>query len=222
MKTRYRLYFRGIRGGMFYCVDKSTGKRSSLLTANEEEARQIVDAKNNSVRQPVLNLQIAKAYLAGMDSGINTRTCGMPERFAQEALGHNSKAVHRAYANRESFEKDAAYFATLFHELIHATGHGSRLNRPTLNESTGFGSDPYCKEELIAEMGAAFLCGQAGISESILENSAAYIQNWLEQLKNDNKLIVQAAGQAQRSADFVLGMKREDNFAAIPEADRLP
>jgi integrase len=74
MKTRYRLTCRGIRGGMFYCVDKATGKRTSLQTTNADEARQIVEAKNQAERQPVLNLQIAKAYLAGTDNGIATRT----------------------------------------------------------------------------------------------------------------------------------------------------
>jgi integrase len=74
MKTRYRLTCRGIRGGMFYCVDKTTGKRTSLQTTNPDEARQIVEAKNQAERQPVLNLQIAKAYLAGTDNGIATRT----------------------------------------------------------------------------------------------------------------------------------------------------
>ena len=92
-------------------------------------------------------------------------------------------------------------------ELTHATGHKARLNRPTLTESAGFGSNPYCKEELIAEMGAAFLCGQAGIAENIIENSAAYLQNWLEQLQNYKSLIVQAAAQAQKAADFILGTK---------------
>ncbi|HXR48952.1 MAG TPA: hypothetical protein VN784_16065 [Candidatus Limnocylindrales bacterium] len=70
MKRRYRLTRRGIRGDRFYCVDTTTGKRISLRTANEEAARQIVEAKNQSERQPVLNLQIAKAYLAGTDNGI--------------------------------------------------------------------------------------------------------------------------------------------------------
>ena len=93
---------------------------------------------------------------------------------------------------------------------IHSTGHTSRLNRATVTESAGFGSNPYCREELVAEMGAAFLCGQAGIVESTLENSAAYLQNWLEQLQNDKKLIVQAAAQAQRAADFILGTKFDE------------
>ena len=121
-----------------------------------------------------------------------------------------------AMPHRERFENEAGYYATLFHELIHSTGHASRLNRPTVTESAGFGSNPYCREELVAEMGAAFLCGQAGIAESTLENSAAYLQNWLEQLQNDRKLIVQAAAQAQRAADFILGTKFEDAPASEP------
>ena len=74
MTTRYRLTSRGSRGGTFYCVDKTTGKRSSLQTTDHDEAEQIIAAKNQAERQPVLNLQIAKAYLAGTDNGIATRT----------------------------------------------------------------------------------------------------------------------------------------------------
>jgi integrase len=74
MKKRYRLIRRGERGSKFYCVDSFTGKRVSLATGNEDEAAQIVLAKNQALRQPALNLQIAKAYLAGSDSGIATRT----------------------------------------------------------------------------------------------------------------------------------------------------
>lgn len=107
----------------------------------------------------------------------------------------------------ERFKSEAEYYCVAYHELVHSSGHSSRLNRSTLTESEGFGSDPYCKEELIAEMGAAFLCGQAGIAERTIENSAAYIQGWLEQLQNDNKLIVRAAAQAQKAADFILGTK---------------
>jgi integrase len=74
MSNRFRLTSRGSRGGTFYCVDKTTGKRTSLKTTNKDEARQIVEAKNQAERQPVINLQIAKAYLAGTDNGIATRT----------------------------------------------------------------------------------------------------------------------------------------------------
>jgi hypothetical protein len=78
MKTRYRLIRRGVRNA-FYCVDTKTGKRISLGKHDEEEARQIIAAKNQALRQPMLNMQIAKAYLYGTDNGIATRTCGLYE-----------------------------------------------------------------------------------------------------------------------------------------------
>lgn len=106
---------------------------------------------------------------------------------------------------RERFERAEGYYATLFHELVHATGHESRLNRATLTEKAGFGSNPYSKEELIAEMGATFLCGHAEIAEQTIENAAAYLSGWLEQLESDKTLIVQAAAQAQKAVDFILG-----------------
>ena len=67
MKTRFRLIYRGERGSTFYCVDSETGRRFSLKTKDRDAAEQIVLAKNQALRQPVLNLQIAKAYLAGTD-----------------------------------------------------------------------------------------------------------------------------------------------------------
>jgi antirestriction protein ArdC len=106
---------------------------------------------------------------------------------------------------QKRFGLEEEYYSTLFHELVHATGHETRLRRATLTEKAGFGTDLYCKEELIAEMGAAFLCGHAEIVERTIDNSAAYIKGWLEALKSDTAMIVQAAGQAQRAADFILG-----------------
>jgi len=106
---------------------------------------------------------------------------------------------------RERFERTEDYYSTVFHELVHSTGHEKRLKRSTLTESAGYGSNPYCKEELIAEMGAAFLCGLAEIGERTIDNSAAYLKGWLEQLRNDKTLIVQAAAQAQRAEDYILG-----------------
>jgi hypothetical protein len=74
MKNRFRLIRRGERGAKFYCVDSETGKRTALGTSDADAAKQIVLAKNQALRQPALNLQIAKAYLAGSDSGVATRT----------------------------------------------------------------------------------------------------------------------------------------------------
>lgn len=109
----------------------------------------------------------------------------------------------------ESFLSEQDYYSVLFHELTHATGHESRLNRKGVGTPDGewsaFGSTPYAREELVAEMGAAFLAGHAGIVERTINNSAAYVQSWLQRLKEDSRLIVQAAAQAQKAADFILG-----------------
>lgn len=114
---------------------------------------------------------------------------------------------------RKRFSTEDGYHATLFHELVHSTGHEKRLKRQSITERNGFGSDPYCKEELVAELGSAFLCGQAGIVERTIDGSAAYLENWLKQLKSDKTLIVYAAAQAQKAADFILGRKFESEAA---------
>jgi antirestriction protein ArdC len=80
------------------------------------------------------------------------------------------------------------------------------LGREELASMVRFGDREYSKEELTAEFGAAFLCGEAGISnDGILDNSAAYIQNWLAKLQSDKNFAVQAAQRAQKAADYILG-----------------
>jgi antirestriction protein ArdC len=115
------------------------------------------------------------------------------------------------------FKTAEDYHSVLFHELTHSTGHESRLNRKGVSGTDGewssFGSSPYAKEELVAEMGAAFLCGQAGIVERTIDNSAAYVASWLARLKDDSKLVVQAAAQAQKAADFILGASHSEQKA---------
>jgi antirestriction protein ArdC len=110
---------------------------------------------------------------------------------------------------RELFKSNAEYYSTAFHELAHATGHQSRLNREELVASDGFGNELYSKEELTAEFTAAFLTGICGIEQPVIENNAAYIQGWLRELKNDKRLLLKAATQAQQAADFVLNVQYE-------------
>ena len=105
-----------------------------------------------------------------------------------------------------SFEAPELYYSILFHELTHATGHAARLHRATLVDAVRFGDTNYSKEELVAEMGAAFLCGVAGIENRTIDNSAGYVHGWLKKLSNDTRLLVQAASQAQRAADYILGL----------------
>ena len=113
---------------------------------------------------------------------------------------------------RSRFVDAPHYYSTLFHELIHSTGHESRLNRAF---GARFGDDLYSKEELVAEMGAAFLCAIAGIAnENTERNTTAYIQNWISELQEDNRLIVHAAGNAQRAVDSILEISFEDAEAS--------
>jgi len=108
---------------------------------------------------------------------------------------------------RNRFSWSAEYYSTLFHELAHATGHSTRLNRPGITELAAFGTPTYSKEELVAEMSAAFLCGHCRIEQTTIPNSAAYIAGWLKQLQNDRRLVVHAGAAAQKAADFVLNRK---------------
>ncbi len=125
---------------------------------------------------------------------------------------------------RDTFDKSASYYTTLFHELTHSTGHGKRLARKGEDKDTpwdrsSFGDQDYSREELVAEMGAAFLSAHAGIVTETLANSAAYCQHWIARLKGDPKLIVFAAAQAHKAADFILraGEQEENETANASE-----
>ncbi|MBO7272686.1 MAG: DUF1738 domain-containing protein [Bacteroidaceae bacterium] len=109
---------------------------------------------------------------------------------------------------RKQFKEGAEYYSTLFHELTHSTGHARRLNRPEIVNVNFFGSEDYSKEELVAEMGAAFLCQAVKIEcEKAFKNSAAYIAGWLRALKNDRKLVVMAAAKAEKAAEYIMNGK---------------
>lgn len=106
---------------------------------------------------------------------------------------------------KEQYTVANEFYNTLFHEMIHSTGHKSRLNRLTTGADARFGSQVYSKEELCAELGSAMILNQIGIETSeTFTNSAAYIQNWLQVLKNDNKFIVSASGKAQKAVEYIL------------------
>ncbi|HEY1684366.1 MAG TPA: zincin-like metallopeptidase domain-containing protein [Tepidisphaeraceae bacterium] len=102
------------------------------------------------------------------------------------------------------FASAEEYYSTLFHELGHSTGHSKRLDRKLDTDPKPFGTADYGREELIAEMSAAFLCGHAGIQPAVIENQAAYLRGWLKQLKDDKRLVIAAGGAAQKAADWIL------------------
>jgi antirestriction protein ArdC len=142
---------------------------------------------------------------------------------SRPTLHLTSETEHRAYYRpstdaihmpaRSRFIDAPHYYSTLFHEMIHGTGHESRLKR-TFGER--FGDELYSKEELVAETGAAFLCSIAGIANQRTDrNTTAYIQNWISKLEEDNRLIVHAAANAQKAVDLITGY----NYAAEIEEE---
>ena len=107
------------------------------------------------------------------------------------------------------FKSEEYYYKTLYHECVHATGHKSRLNR--VKNWSGFGSEPYAQEELVAEIGASMLVSYAGIeTEDTDRNTAAYIKNWIKRLEEDPKLIIGASGKAQKAVDYIIGTSYEE------------
>lgn len=105
----------------------------------------------------------------------------------------------------ETFRDAESYAATLAHELTHWTRHDTRLARDF--DRQRHGDEGYAREELVAELGAAFLCADLGITPEVREDHAAYIASWLEVLKGDKRFVFSAASHAQRAADYLHGLQ---------------
>ena len=151
----------------------------------------------------------ARAMVAGMP-----KAPAIHSGTAIPCYRRSSDSVHMP--ERRFFTSEEAFFSTLFHELTHSTGSQERLARKSLLESKGIDAEGearkvYAEEELVAEMGASFLCAHAGIIEAELENSAAYLQGWIDALKSKDAKgwIIRAASQAQKAADFILNIQPE-------------
>ena len=151
------------------------------------------DVVKNMTTKPVIQHKEQKAYYHLLEDFIN-----MPKK--------------------KSFKIPEAYYGTLFHELVHWTGSEKRLARKSIVEMAEFGSEPYSLEELIAEMGSAFLCSHTGILEKGIRNAAAYIDHWLRKLKGDKRFIIQASGQAQKAVDLILNRQEIETKDEVEEA----
>lgn len=140
----------------------------------------------------------AEAIVAGMPNPPTIGWNGGDRAFYTPALD----AVQ--LPARESFATSEEVYSTFFHELGHSTGHPDRCKRKGKGEVNHFGSEAYGREELVAEMTAAFLLGEAGLLPATIENNAAYIASWIATIKADRKAVVVAAAQAQKAADYIL------------------
>lgn len=123
---------------------------------------------------------------------------------------------------RHSFDSSEAYYATMFHELGHSTGHKDRLAREAIvRDKLTFGDHLYSEEELVAELCAAFLCADTGVSPQPMENHAAYLGHWLKKLSDDRRLLWRAASAAQKAAGWVSEPMESKKKAQQTELKRL-
>ena len=123
----------------------------------------------------------------------------------------------------ETFKDSESYYGTIFHELVHSTGHTNRLNRTELMNSKGMKTNHYAIEELTAELGSCYLKSLANIPIEQLDNSASYINTWLTRLKQDKKFIVHASAQAQKATDYILNatcIEREEELKGLRRKEK--
>ncbi len=163
---------------------------------NVEQTEGIADKLGLTGASPrVPDLEQCEAIVSGMPNAPKIEQSSKAwYRPSTDTVGMPSKPL---------FASIQEYYSTLFHELTHSTGHASRVGREGIENIAEFGSDSYSREELIAEMGAAMLCGVTGISPATMSNSASYLQSWITRLRGDSKLLVSAASAAQKAADYI-------------------
>ena len=118
----------------------------------------------------------------------------------------------------KTFESSEDYYSTLFHELIHSTGHQSRLARKEVCQNPKFGTEMYSLEELVAEIGSCYLKSYCGLSIADMSNNAAYIKSWLSVFENDTRILIKAASRAQQAVEYILNPKVE---TVVPETEEM-
>ncbi len=187
---------------------------ASIFVFNLDQIDDIVTPEMAAIKTSFEPIAKAEAILQGYAGGpeINhqgNRGTYYPERDVIEI------------APPEHFITPEQYYATVFHECAHSTGHKKRLKRGIEEKGAPKGSDSYNKEELVAEMASAYLCAIAGIGPATIDNAAAYIKGWSRSLRQDKKLFITAAGQAQKAADLILGTTFEAKSKPTPPAHSL-
>lgn len=131
----------------------------------------------------------------------------------KEKINFEARASNQAYYNpasdsivvpvKEQYQHINEYYSTVFHEMIHSTGHKTRLNR--MERKSFFGNEKYSKEELVAEIGAATVLNLLDIeTELTFQNNVAYIQSWIKKMKKDDKVIIWAASQAEKAVNYIM------------------
>lgn len=206
---------KGEKGSLVVYADKIT--RTETNDQGEQTERKIPFMKGYTV----FNVEQIEGLPAHYHAQANTEPLDPiariepAERFCKTTgadIRHGGNRAYYAVMNDhvqmppfESFADAESYYATLTHELTHWTRHPKRLDRDFGRKA--WGDEGYAREELVAEMGAAFLCADLGITPEIREDHAAYIDSWLKVLKGDKRFIFSAAAHAQRAADYLHGLQ---------------
>lgn len=162
-------------------------------------------AKPEPVIDPAQRIEHADSFFAATDADV---------RHGGNRAYYSSGSDHVQMPPFECFRSPESYYATLAHELTHWTKHAKRLDREFGRKR--WGDEAYAREELVAELGAAFLCADLTLTPEPGTDHAAYIQSWLKVLKDDKRAIFSAAAHAQRAADFLHGFQQsqEEGVAA--------
>lgn len=173
-------------------IDDCTGIDSKL------EDKPVTTAEPIEAAEEIVNGYVSRESLRFKNDEPSNRAYYSP------ALDEVVVPMLSQYADAEE------YYSTTFHELTHSTMKKSRCNREAENKIAAFGSKDYSREELVAELGSAYLCTTAGLNnEKAFRNSVAYIQGWLRALANDSKMIVWAASRAEKAARYIMGEKND-------------
>ena len=204
--------------------------RQILVSSKDKNGKQLVDSNGNKTTKSFPMLKTFTVFNVEQCENIKLPEIKVIESTPKEKISKCENVVNSfssmpeiMQSNRASyvpsmdvinmpkmddFVNSESYYATLFHEIVHSTGSKNRLNRDL---DTNFGSHAYSKEELVAELGSSFLNFQCGIDNVTMENSVAYIQNWMQVLKNDIKFFMNASSLAQKAVDYILGTKFEES-----------
>jgi antirestriction protein ArdC len=211
------------------------GQHGSTVVYADRFTKEGTDAKGQSVEQEIPFLKAYTVFNAEQVEGLPEHFYAHPEKplplserigsadafvVATKAELHHggNMAYYAPGPDRiqlppfEVFRDAESYYATLLHELTHWTRHERRLDRNFGRKA--FGDDGYAREELVAELGAAFLCAYLGIAAEPREDHVAYLDHWLKVLKEDKRAIFQAAAHAQKASDFLKGLQNLEVRAA--------
>jgi antirestriction protein ArdC len=182
-------------------LNEKTGKVSKrfllrfYLVFNATQIDGLDSLKLGNASNPVPNIAACESIIANMPNRPRLETSNAAwYRPVSDTVGMPAQSL---------FNNSEEYYSTFFHELVHATGHKTRVGRDGIENINAFGSESYSREELVAELGASLLAGVTGISPCTLPNSAAYLQSWISRLRGDSKLVLSAASAAQKAADYI-------------------